>query len=328
MEHALSDMMSCASPHVFSVHGLSGLSPKLARASNAASSLASNTSGAWFALSGALHPTTDTKSNRELFVKTLKLLRENQEQWQTDISTCHAELVLARNRIGGVARAGEFSEASGHKLAVSYYLDLECVLFPASIVALSTIKATPPQMPGVVSPQILGEILHVLAKVLAGFRSDDVIAKAPAAKTRRAAEKRRVGIETFERAQATLQARWQVGKEIRVLIEQEVIEAKAPATDPTTTITQQTPIAIDGVRLLLHGKPIDLDLTPQRTEDALDFIREVIRNPESWVSGPEIGKAVNKEGVRFDRVFKSLPGDIKTLIEATRRKGYRLRPLA
>jgi hypothetical protein len=238
----MSDDTFCTppSPQVFSVHGLARLSPKLARASNAASNLASNTGMVWFALSGALHPATDTKGTRELFVGALELLREHQEQWHTDISECREELVLARSRIGGVARAGEFVEVSGHKLAVSYYERLEMDLWQAeNYVWSSTSGCCRHDSSGSIAypwfapSQKLGEDLHTIAKVLAGLQPHDVIPNARAAKNRRAAEKRSVCTECFEQAQATLQAHCHLGQEINVLIEQEVIEARAASAHQT-----------------------------------------------------------------------------------------------
>jgi len=44
----------------------------------------------------------------------------------------------------------------------------------------------------------------------------------------------------------------------------------------------------------------------------------------NWLSSPEIGKQTNKEGTRFDLIFKALPKPIKSRIESNKRKGYRI----
>jgi hypothetical protein len=67
-------------------------------------------------------------------------------------------------------------------------------------------------------------------------------------------------------------------------------------------------------------------MTPERTEDALAFLGELLKDPGNWKSGrSDIAKATFREGTRFDLVFKALPPEIKSLIESDRRKGYRLR---
>lgn len=76
----------------------------------------------------------------------------------------------------------------------------------------------------------------------------------------------------------------------------------------------------------LDGEPVPLGLTCEGAEEALDFLRELIKDPGDWKSGTDIGKATMRENVRFDRVLKRLPEVIKALIETDRRKGNRLRP--
>jgi hypothetical protein len=68
-----------------------------------------------------------------------------------------------------------------------------------------------------------------------------------------------------------------------------------------------------------------LNLTPERTEVALAFLNELLKEPGNWKSNSDIGKATGQEGVRFDRVRKVLPDAIKSEIESNRRKGYRVR---
>jgi hypothetical protein len=75
-------------------------------------------------------------------------------------------------------------------------------------------------------------------------------------------------------------------------------------------------------QFFLDGVLVPMELTQEKTDDALAFVGELIKEPGSWKSGPDIGKATHKEGVRFDKVKKVLPEPIKSLIESNRRKGY------
>ena len=89
-----------------------------------------------------------------------------------------------------------------------------------------------------------------------------------------------------------------------------------------------TRLAVEKGELLLDGKPVLLDFTTEKKEDALAFFRQVIGQRGGWISSTEIGRNEKKEGVRFDRVYRheKLPAQVKELIESDRRKGYRLRP--
>jgi hypothetical protein len=81
-----------------------------------------------------------------------------------------------------------------------------------------------------------------------------------------------------------------------------------------------------GKAVYIRGRLVPLGLTPERTEDTLAFLGELLKEPGNWKSSPDIGKATQREGVRFDRIFKSLPSAIKSELESDRRKGYRVRP--
>jgi hypothetical protein len=80
-----------------------------------------------------------------------------------------------------------------------------------------------------------------------------------------------------------------------------------------------------GRTVAVNGKPVPLNMTPERAADALAFLGELLKEPGNWMSSTDIGKATQKEGIRFDRIFKALPGKIKSLLESNRRKGYRVR---
>jgi hypothetical protein len=107
--------------------------------------------------------------------------------------------------------------------------------------------------------------------------------------------------------------------EVEVAIEQEFARATVPRVGVSTRLS------IEGSTVLVNGRHISLNLTAERTEDALAFLGELLKEPGSWKSSPEIGKATSKEGVRFDRVFKELPDTIKSQVQSNRRKGYRVR---
>jgi hypothetical protein len=106
------------------------------------------------------------------------------------------------------------------------------------------------------------------------------------------------------------------------------LEVSPFAEPPPAPRIARTHLAIDGNTVTVHGQPVDLDLTAERTEDALAFLRELLKEPGTWKTGPDIGKATSRERLRFDRIFQALPAPIKALMESHIRKGYRLRPLA
>ncbi len=80
-----------------------------------------------------------------------------------------------------------------------------------------------------------------------------------------------------------------------------------------------------GTTVYVREKPVSLNLTSERAEDARAFLGELLKDPGNWLSSTEIGKATQKEGVRFDRIFRVLPNLIKSHLESNRRKGYRVR---
>jgi hypothetical protein len=67
-----------------------------------------------------------------------------------------------------------------------------------------------------------------------------------------------------------------------------------------------------------------LGLSTERTDDALAFLAELVKEPGNWKSSSDIGKATKREGLRFDLIYKVLPQPIKSQLESNR-KGYRLR---
>lgn len=84
-------------------------------------------------------------------------------------------------------------------------------------------------------------------------------------------------------------------------------------------------LKIDGQIVLFDGQVVPLQFTGEKKENALAFLRELLAIPGDWKSGPEIGRATNIVGVRFDRVYRDLPPKIKAQIESSRMKGYRLK---
>ena len=90
-----------------------------------------------------------------------------------------------------------------------------------------------------------------------------------------------------------------------------------PLRPQALRVTEQT--------VYVNGKPVPLDLSPEKKEDALAFLAELAKEPGNWMSSTDIGKATDHEGVRFDRVYKALPPILKRLLESDRRKGYRMK---
>jgi hypothetical protein len=84
-------------------------------------------------------------------------------------------------------------------------------------------------------------------------------------------------------------------------------------------------LRVQGETVYLDNSPVPLDMTAEKKADAVAFLGELLKQPGNWLSGSDIGKATQREGVRFDRVYKALPEPIKSLIESNRRKGYRVR---
>jgi hypothetical protein len=86
-----------------------------------------------------------------------------------------------------------------------------------------------------------------------------------------------------------------------------------------------SPIRLEGMQVFVKNKPVPLELTSDRTKDALVFIGELNKEPGNWKSSSEIGKATKSEGVRFDRIYKDLPVAVKSQIESRTGKGFRVR---
>jgi hypothetical protein len=96
----------------FSLLGIRALPPDLLSASNAAVRFVSCTSSVWLTMRSALIPPRLTDVMRKLAALSLNQLRENEQQWGTDIRACQRDLVLARNRIGGRIQPGSTTRAT------------------------------------------------------------------------------------------------------------------------------------------------------------------------------------------------------------------------
>jgi hypothetical protein len=84
------------------------------------------------------------------------------------------------------------------------------------------------------------------------------------------------------------------------------------------------PFKTEGQCVTVDHVWVPLNLTPEKTEDALAFLNALLEAKGNWLSSTDIGKETKKEGTRFDLVFKVLPQAIKSCIESNRRKGYRI----
>jgi hypothetical protein len=86
-------------------------------------------------------------------------------------------------------------------------------------------------------------------------------------------------------------------------------------------------IEVDGQNVRVSGQLVALNMTPERTEDVLHFLKVLIANVGNWISGPEIGRVSEgqaKAGVRWDRIFKSLPECVRQHVKSNRKLGYRI----
>lgn len=84
------------------------------------------------------------------------------------------------------------------------------------------------------------------------------------------------------------------------------------------------PIRVDHKKVLVNDQHVPLNATAERTDDIIAFVSDLVEHYRDWRSSTDIGKATGREGVRFDRVFRSLPLPIKSHITSDRRKGFRL----
>jgi hypothetical protein len=90
-------------------------------------------------------------------------------------------------------------------------------------------------------------------------------------------------------------------------------------------------LRIDGGTVLYDDKPVPLDMTGERKEEALRYLQHLLDTAGDWVSDSEVKDREAKKpggmpGVRWDQVRKLLPARLRDLIETKQRKGSRLKP--
>jgi hypothetical protein len=107
---------------------------------------------------------------------------------------------------------------------------------------------------------------------------------------------------------------------------------RLPPTDgaarPVGDKPSPLPVAIDGERLLVNGKPMRLDVTDDVLGDIRHFLGQLIQKGGQWITGPEIARANSSrygDRYRWDRLIARLPSRLKKHIETKRKLGYRIR---
>lgn len=101
-----------------------------------------------------------------------------------------------------------------------------------------------------------------------------------------------------------------------------------PVSDILKSLTaSRTRVAVVGRSVFLDGAQVQIDATPEKLDDMLAFLHELIDAKGEWRSSTEIGAVTKNPDVRYDRVYAALPELIKKAIESSRRKGYRLQLL-
>ncbi len=89
-------------------------------------------------------------------------------------------------------------------------------------------------------------------------------------------------------------------------------------------------LRVEGQTVLLDGRPVPLDMTSERREEALCYLRHLLEAAGDWRSDSEVNKTEERKpkglvGIRWDHVRQQLPDCIADLIETHRRKGTRLK---
>jgi hypothetical protein len=90
-------------------------------------------------------------------------------------------------------------------------------------------------------------------------------------------------------------------------------------------------VTVEGNEILLDGKGVTLNGTLESDKAVIAFVRYVLEGNGRIISGGDMDRmergrgSASLEGTRWDRVFKHrVPEDLKQVIQAVNRRGYRL----
>lgn len=84
-------------------------------------------------------------------------------------------------------------------------------------------------------------------------------------------------------------------------------------------------LKIEGGQLFVNGEPVQLPSSADKRDALLGFLGQLMKSPGEWRTSTEIGRTTKRKGTRFDLLRNSLPPLVRSLIEARKRKGFRLR---
>lgn len=112
-------------------------------------------------------------------------------------------------------------------------------------------------------------------------------------------------------------------------LELAALRKKGIHRDIESRIRKKCPLSIKRNVVFVFGKEVPLDMTKNRADDSLTFLKYLIASPGEWISSSVINKSEKSKGrvsdVRWDRIRKGLPTKIRHHIESARSKGYRIR---
>jgi hypothetical protein len=111
----------------------------------------------------------------------------------------------------------------------------------------------------------------------------------------------------------------------------EIVARLQPATSSRPPASQCR-LEVAGEDVLLDGERVRLEVTADRREVVLCYLRHLLDADGDWISGPEIDRAEDVRGAgslagrRWDRVYGGLPECLREIIELRPGAGYRLAP--
>lgn len=116
--------------------------------------------------------------------------------------------------------------------------------------------------------------------------------------------------------------------QLTALVKQEFARLRASLAGPAVAVSR---LRIEGAEIHLDGKKVVLGMTPDRCEDAACYLRHLLDARGDYISDSDVTAAEEKRvggrpGVRWDRLRKALPSELRDLIETKRNVGSRLRP--